>query len=388
MTLSEVATLAENWTKHCDRGAKSVATKMKHGVEHLNDMQAAGLGIAKLLWKGEYPELKVEIQEFTGGKNSMIAFEPTWVHSMSLQQLQATLATLQLQFHKQYQPQQHFIIQRIDMNVLLLAFLARLGFFLAHDFDPPADAGWSGAPTNSEQVDAWSAPAADGGVAAEAQRVRQPASLELDPPDPDTLPATAADVWHPERVCLRVATACRILDAVHSMLCLHALLGRARVSRPWTPAEPESTGGIEPYHREAGLDTYNELILYTSCPVGTITQYMHRFNHLFHSVSQVVYYNFPDFRRPAQKSFDDVVKPNAPAVNLLPALLELEPIPVLYEHTGAGHAATHAQHPRAWVVWDQFVLLIDRQMNVHYASDLRALATNASPSSIDFSRIE
>jgi hypothetical protein len=33
-------------------------------------------------------------------------------------------------------------------------------------------------------------------------------------------------------------------------------------------------------------------------------------------------------------------------------LVELAPdIPVLFEHTGAGHRETHARHRWAWVLW-------------------------------------
>jgi len=40
------------------------------------------------------------------------------------------------------------------------------------------------------------------------------------------------------------------------------------------------------------------------------------------------------------------------AVNLLALLVELAPdIPVLFEHTGAGHRETHARHRWAWVLW-------------------------------------
>lgn len=62
-------------------------------------------------------------------------------------------------------------------------------------------------------------------------------------------------------------------------------------------------------------------------------------------------------------------------MNLLPLLLELAPhVPVLYEHTGAGHAPTHAQHEWAWVLWAGFVLLVDAKMQVSAACDVRALA--------------
>ena len=65
---------------------------------------------------------------------------------------------------------------------------------------------------------------------------------------------------------------------------------------------------------------------------------------------------------------------NAPGINLLPLLTELRPdIPVLCEHTGAGYKATHAQHKWSWVLWAQYVFLVDREMKVYAADDLRTL---------------
>jgi hypothetical protein len=62
-------------------------------------------------------------------------------------------------------------------------------------------------------------------------------------------------------------------------------------------------------------------------------------------------------------------------VNVLALLFELRPeVPVPFEHTGAGHRSTHAQHAWAWVLWADYVLLVDAQMRVSAALDVRALA--------------
>lgn len=62
-------------------------------------------------------------------------------------------------------------------------------------------------------------------------------------------------------------------------------------------------------------------------------------------------------------------------MNVLALLFELRPeVPVLFEHTGAGHRSTHAQHAWAWVLWADYVLLVDAQMRVSAALDVRALA--------------
>jgi hypothetical protein len=121
------------------------------------------------------------------------------------------------------------------------------------------------------------------------------------------------------------------------------------------------------------------------CVVGTIAQYAHKFAYLFHSISQAIYYNRPNYQRKLQLPLARLQEPTErdargvecgpSAVNLLALLLELRPdVPVLFEHTGAGHRGTHAQHAWAWVLWAGFVLLVDARMEVAAALDARALA--------------
>jgi hypothetical protein len=98
------------------------------------------------------------------------------------------------------------------------------------------------------------------------------------------------------------------------------------------------------------------------CVVGTVAQYAHKFSYLFHSISQTVYYNRPSYIRQRQIPLARLLEPTTAqggpkAVNLLALLVELAPdIPVLFEHTGAGHRETHARHRWAWVLWLHFVL--------------------------------
>jgi hypothetical protein len=116
----------------------------------------------------------------------------------------------------------------------------------------------------------------------------------------------------------------------------------------------------------------------SDCVVGTIAQYAHRFAHLFHSVSQAVYYNFPSYARQTQLPLAALQRANAPAVNVLPLLTELSPdIPVLFEHTGAGCRAQHARHRWSWVLWSRFVLLVDADMRSYVAADARTLLCRA-----------
>ena len=168
---------------------------------------------------------------------------------------------------------------------------------------------------------------------------------------------------------VRAETFVFMLDALHSMYCLHALLTRAR----FVEASGE-LAEVHAHHREASNETFFSHSMTSDCVVGTIAQYAHRFAHLFHSVSQAVYYNFPSYARQTQLPLAALQRADAPAVNLLPLLTELRPdIPVLFEHTGAGCRAQHAKHPWSWVLWSRFVLLVDADMRSYVAADLRTL---------------
>ena len=95
----------------------------------------------------------------------------------------------------------------------------------------------------------------------------------------------------------------------------------------------------------------------------------------FHNVSQAIYYNYPTYTRQTQLSLSELERENTKYVNLLPLLTELRPdIPVLFEHTGAGCLSVHAKHTWSWVLWSNFLLLVDNIMKSYVAADERSLA--------------
>jgi hypothetical protein len=166
------------------------------------------------------------------------------------------------------------------------------------------------------------------------------------------------------------------------MLGLHRLLTRARARDDAAAAAGVLLAG---HHLEASGEVFFMHSMTADCVVGTIAQYAHKFAYLFHSISQAIYYNRPNYQRKLQLPLARLQEPTErdargvecgpSAVNLLALLLELRPdVPVLFEHTGAGHRGTHAQHAWAWVLWAGFVLLVDARMEVAAALDARALA--------------
>lgn len=175
----------------------------------------------------------------------------------------------------------------------------------------------------------------------------------------------------------RMDTVVGILDALHSIFSLHTLLTRAT----YVPSdvlekelEKENTAEVHAHHREASNETFFSHSMTSDCVVGSIAQYAHRFAHLFHSVSQTIYFNYPTYTRQVQIALPLLQQPNARHVNLLPLLTELRPdIPVLFEHTGAGWRREHAKHPWSWILWSHFVVLVSNDMRTYVANDLRTL---------------
>jgi hypothetical protein len=172
---------------------------------------------------------------------------------------------------------------------------------------------------------------------------------------------------------VRIETTVSLLDALHSLYGLHTLLTRARfVSASDTP--PQDLVPVHAHHREASNETFFTHSITADCAVGSIAQYAHRFAHLFHSVSQTIYYNYPTYSRQTQLPLAELQRSNTRSVNLLPLLTELRPdIPVLFEHTGAGCRSEHAKHKWSWVLWSHFVLLVDSEMRSYVATDARTL---------------
>ena len=197
--------------------------------------------------------------------------------------------------------------------------------------------------------------------------------LQTDPREPPPAAVRGLLDVDDEGFCtVRAETVVYLLDALHSMLGLHALLTRAE----FVPAA--ELVELHAHHREASNETFFTHSMTSDCVVGTIAQYAHRFAHLFHSVSQAVYYNFPSYARQKQLPMDALQRTDAAAINLLPLLTELRPdIPVLFEHTGAGCRPVHARHKWSWVLWSRFVLLVDADMRAFVAADVRALLSKA-----------
>ena len=310
LALSEVRHLLLSWLGEFDRAQAC-------GPSGLNDMHVVGAGIAQALarhtpdWDTREPEAEAKRQ----CSALFCVKDAESIEGMHPQQLLDFLMNVQVRLQSLYVLGPDSYTCKIDLCGIGLAVLRELGRWLSVDL----------------QTD-------DG----ELQQV-------LDPLGDD-------DQWH--RV--RPDVAAQILDGVHAVLTAHRLLVCASRAPAAEPAD------LQQYHLEASREAFYELATIADCGVGLITQYKHKFRELFHSPTQVVYFHYPAYQRRLQKDLPALKKPEAPAVNVLALALQIEPdVPVLHEHTGLGHDATHAKHAFAWVLLQDIVLLVDAHMQAY-----------------------
>jgi len=336
---AELQRLLDVWVEQYDRGAKADAE------DGCNLMHVVGAALCVLLHRCEAGEAAAtaaadaaqtgtaadsDLRAALGPAAARVLLSAKPLAAYDIEELHALVTALQLEFAALYVLDDAGYAALVDVELICVRLLARLGALLA----------------SHEQTDPKQPPPA--------------AVLGL------------LDVDEHGWTSVRVDTLVYLLDALHSMLGLHALLTRAELLPAGAPVE------LHAHHREASNETFFTHSMTSDCVVGTIAQYTHRFAHLFHSVSQAIYYNFPCYARQTQLPLAALQRASAPAINVLPLLTELRPdIPVLYEHTGAGCRARHACHKFCWVLWSRFVLLVNADMHSFAAADIRTLLGHA-----------
>ena len=186
---------------------------------------------------------------------------------------------------------------------------------------------------------------------------------------PDAALKGFVDMDHDGFCSVRIDALTFLLDSLHSMLSLHTLITSAQ----FVEREKELVE-VNGHHKEASAEVFFSLSMTADCMPGSIVQYAHKFAYLFHSISQVVYYNFPTYNRQRQLNITELQKDNVCSINILPLLTELRPdVPVACEHTGAGYKPYHTKNKWSWVLWAHYVFLVDEEMHVYMADDLRTL---------------
>jgi len=322
------------WLTGCDRSAP-VDEESKY-----NEMHVVGLGLCELLHRSN-PENYGSFCLATalGRHASRVLLHAQKMSEMSWLQLSETLTALQLEFKETmtWSAENGYLTQ-VDYPSLMLVLLKRVGFWLARQW----------------------------------RRVDDDVAGAEDPEALQGLVDLDKEGWR----CVRPACVVQVLDGVHALLSLARLLLTAQVVTLHSPNSEEVSEEVRLYnhHREASIDEFYEMSMVADCMVGSVTQYKHKFQFLFHSISQVVYYHFPTYERQRQQPMAFLEGYGISGTNLLPLLLQLNPdMPIFYEHTGAGEREKFAAHKFSWAFMSGYILLLDRQGAVFCAEDLRSL---------------
>ena len=301
----------------------------------MNEMHVVGAVLSVVLHRSTFqPDT---LQEMLHNKLSQITITDKKLCDYGWEDLCNLCLSLQLEFSRLYTRTVDGYDSDVDVERLCLTLMHRAGFWFSHRF--------RNIPHNDETD------------ASRSENIPSEALRGL------------VDVETDGFCTVRVDSMRHFLNAIHSMLGLNLMLHNTEEI-----ACQHELPELLNHHVEASAEYFFTLSMTSDCKVGTITQYAHKFAHLFHSISQVVYFNVPTYARQKQLKLPDLQKPNAPHINILPALLELYPtVPVLFEHSGAGLTTTHRKHRFAWVVWDKFVFLVTDSQRVLISDDLRTL---------------
>jgi hypothetical protein len=81
---------------------------------------------------------------------------------------------------------------------------------------------------------------------------------------------------------------------------------------------------IQDYHRQAGLDSFYEHAIYADLPPASRITYKQDFAGMYHSITQVVYFHFPDYSRRRQISLEEI-REGKKLLHCLSVALQLRP---------------------------------------------------------------
>lgn len=166
----------------------------------------------------------------------------------------------------------------------------------------------------------------------------------------------------------------QVLDALHALMTVTLAFYDSTIVHHENAASTSNIlENMTEHHREVSLDKFYEISMISDINPGMISQYKHRHQEVFHSVSQVVYYNWPSYQRHKQKSFKEIMDKRS-AVNILPLIAEMFPtVPVLYEHDGALSCEAHSKHQFSWALINTNVFLVTKTLDIYYSDDIMQL---------------
>lgn len=335
LTAATVPSSFTHWLSAFDRGSKTY--NHPAALQHLNDMHVTGMYLAAQLYHLEQEGGIPHLSNYTLQKDVYPHAPRLRVSSVELRDMQWQ-ALCDFVCAVQHEFRAVFANSNVDIGLLLLCIFSRAGFFIAHKW--PC----------STHID--------------LQQKLETSNMQHMSPD-----GAGFLVLHATQIA-------QLMDVLHALGATSMALGRAtHISEAIMSADAlqlshQISAQITEHHREVSLDMFYELSMVYDLFIGSIVQYKHRHQEVFHSISQVVYYNWPSYARQKQHQLETIMAQRS-ALHILPLLLEMYPeIPCLYEHTGALHADTHSKHDKAFVVIAGHIFLVTKDMRVWHSTDL------------------
>lgn len=198
-----------------------------------------------------------------------------------------------------------------------------------------------------------------------------------------TASSTVSESAVPPPACVQLSTAC-IRRAMAFFLVAFRHLHLRDVSHTLDPDEPPTTE-MHTHLLSASLDTFFSMSMYFDTPMSSCMEYRHEFTGMFNSITQVMYYNNPDYQRRPQKNFEDIVN-GAQPIHILPLFLQIYPtVHVVHEEDAlpAGFSTPkHTEHPVkldqnqaawAWFIVPGRIYLMHQSGAVHFSANAHPL---------------
>jgi hypothetical protein len=335
LPFAELVTACESDTASLESSKRLVLTWINYSHAELlpsdnepyNDMHVFGFGLAYMLSK--YDALQIRDRQW----GDMLGPLPVKGHDIaqfSCKQCLEFLRMLQVEYGTVLHFDQTVGYETdVDMTLLLLVIMQRLGDHLAEQVRTPADL--------QEEV------------------------YEL---------LTGETEWY----IVGEQTRKECFDILHVLMRLFFVLLDAEPVEADNDLVERYVKELSPFQYEASLHDFYNFSMVSDCLPSSILIYKHKFKEMFNDPSQVVYFHQPTYTRQRQVAFESIVSQSAPDINVLPIILQIKPdVPVFFEHTGACNSTVCSTAPWSWLVIHRHVVLCDNNGKHYVAKNIYVL---------------
>jgi hypothetical protein len=335
LPFAELMTACESDTASLESSKRLVLTWINYSKAELlpgetdeyNDMHVFGFGLAYMLSK--YDALQIRGREW-GHMPELLPAQGHNIAEFSCKQCLDFLRMLQSEYGTILHFDQTVGYETdVDMTLLLLVVMQRLGDHLAEQVLTPADL--------QEEV------------------------YEL---------LTGETEWYV--VSAQIRKEC--FDILHVLMRLFFVLLDAESVEVDDELVVRYVKELSPFQYEASLHDFYNFSMVSDCLPASILVYKHKFKEMFNDPSQVVYFHQPTYTRQRQVPFESITSKTAPDINVLPIILQIKPdVPVFFEHTGACNSTTCSTEPWSWLVIHRHVVLCDNNGKHYVAKNIYVL---------------